>query len=86
MFNDNGKEEFIENDHLIRFMKIREEEREKTFMRNNYWDFGRNSYQINIPFYFTAYMKNGKIYLEEYYKVQDEYKETSNKVYKIKKR
>ena len=41
--------------------------------------------RLNIPFYFTGYMKNGKIYLEEYYKVSYKDNIGDNKTYKLKK-
>ncbi len=78
---NNYKDEIVDKDDVVRYM-VRDKDNNTRLSTNPH----SYNYHINVPFYFIAYMKDGKIYLEEYYKVQDEYKETSNKVYKIKKR
>ena len=73
----------LDKKQMIRYMYT-EKDTIPNRLSHNY-NYNRVSYHLNMPFYFTTYMKDGKIYLDEYFKVQYQDKEMPNKVYKIKK-
>ena len=80
--NSIKKDDSLDKSHLLRYMISNEKEE---IRGKSQYSFDMNSYKLNVPFYFIAYMKDGKIYLDEHFKLQYKEQETSNKVYKIKK-